>query len=63
MNNNCNKECHGCPFEYSDYSETIQNYGCLPTPLEILSMKIVHNKLVEAELDHSESKLNRVNAE
>jgi hypothetical protein len=31
--------CPGCPFECTDVSEQAQNYGCLPSPGEIIQMK------------------------
>lgn len=43
----CDKKCHidgGCPFSFTEECDIIQNYGCLPTPHEILHMKIVHDK-------------------
>lgn len=33
-----------CPFAYTEESEMIQNYGCLPTPLEIQEMRTIHGK-------------------
>ena len=33
-----------CPFAHTEESEMVQNYGCLPSPLEILSMRIHHGK-------------------
>ena len=30
--------CEACPFTISEYSEQIQNYGCLPTNVEVLDM-------------------------
>lgn len=31
--------CECCPFAFTDASEEVQNYGCLPTPYEIIQMK------------------------
>lgn len=43
---NC-KECStigGCPFAWTEESAQIQNYGCLPTPYEIITMRQKHGK-------------------
>jgi len=33
-----------CPFAFGEKSEIVQNYGCLPTPYQILEMKVHHGK-------------------
>jgi hypothetical protein len=40
------KHCseNSCPFAFTEESERIQNYGCLPTPREIMDMRIKHGK-------------------
>lgn len=36
-------EC-ACPFAFTEMSEIVQNYGCLPSPFEIIKMRTEHNK-------------------
>lgn len=33
-----------CPFAFTEASEQVQNFGCLPTVHEIVSMRVNHGK-------------------
>jgi hypothetical protein len=51
----CDKNCSttSCPFAYTEESEQAQNYGCLPTPFQIMAMRIVHGKTWACHSDNS----------
>jgi hypothetical protein len=41
------KQCStlgACPFSFTEESEIVQNYGCLPTPYQIIHMRTEHGK-------------------
>lgn len=42
MTCNLNSTKCDCPFAFTEASEYVQNLGCLPTPMDIVSMR-VHN--------------------
>lgn len=33
-----------CPFAWTEHSERVQNYGCLPTRQDIVTMRVEHGK-------------------
>lgn len=37
-------EDSSCPFSFTDVSESVQGLGCLPSPFEIINMRVSHGK-------------------
>lgn len=33
-----------CPFAWTEQSEICSNYGCLPSVLDVITMRVEHNK-------------------
>jgi hypothetical protein len=42
----CNLDSNDCccPFAFTEVSEQVQSYGCLPSPFEIINMRVKHGK-------------------
>lgn len=46
--------CSGCPFGYSEQTEQAQNYGCLPTPIEMIKTYVIDRRTLSC---HSNEKI------
>lgn len=40
----CTGMCDACPLAFTDKSEMVQNYGCLPEPYDIYALKRKFNR-------------------
>ncbi|QHJ84450.1 MAG: hypothetical protein [Caudoviricetes sp.] len=49
----CNKECHTCPWAFTEESEMVQNYGYLPSPQETLIMRTEFGKTWACHMEPS----------
>lgn len=51
----CDKNCSttSCPFACTEESEVIQNLGCLPSPTNILAMRVLFGKTWACHSDNS----------
>lgn len=44
MKEPCKNPCEGCPWAFTEKSEMIQNYGCLPEPMDTIVMRVSYGK-------------------
>lgn len=47
------KSDSSCPFAWTEQSEIAQNYGCLPTHTDIMTMRVKHGKTWACHDDYS----------
>jgi len=50
-----------CPFAWTEASDKVQNYGCLPEPYDIVAMRQIHNKIWACHSDNTKPCIGALN--